>query len=196
MRLFVALDFPDAVRQRLRQLIARLQAYSSGARWVKSEGMHVTLKFIGYVDAGKVGAICSALAPIYSAQAVDMHFRGVGFFPNERRPRVLWCGVEATPNLPALAADIDRALAPLGIASEAREFTPHLTLARFSPERRNARVETLVRQAGELESCEFGAARETEFYLYESVLKPSGAEYKRLAGFPFVRAVAMKKGEA
>lgn len=192
MRLFVALDFPDAVRQRLRELIAKLQPHSSGARWVKPEGMHVTLKFIGSADADKVDAIRSALASVGSAQPVDMKFRGVGFFPNVRRPRVIWCGIDASPNLATLVADIDRALTPLGIASEARGFVPHLTLARFNPERRSATMDNLVRQAGELKSSEFGMARESESYLYESVLKPSGAEYKRLAAFTFVRAVTAK----
>src|SRR5271168_3748840 len=135
MRLFIALDFPDAVRRALRELIARLKPESAGARWVRPEGMHVTLKFLGETGEEKLVPLKAALAKIHSAEPVDMHFRGLGFFPNERRPRVIWCGVEATPNLADLAGAVESALEPLGIPRETRAFTPHLTLARFnSPE--------------------------------------------------------------
>jgi 2'-5' RNA ligase len=184
LRLFVALDFPDPVRRALDELMARLKPICRGARWVRTEAMHTTLKFIGETDAKKFDAIRVALAPVRSAEAVEMHFRGVGFFPNERRPRVAWCGVKATANLAVLAQDIERALEPLGYARETRPFVPHLTLARFSSPQG---LEEVVRAAEELKSYEFGAAREVEFHLYESILKPSGAEYRRLATFPFLK---------
>jgi 2'-5' RNA ligase len=191
VRLFVALDLPDAVRQSLRELIARLKPECRGAKWVRPEGMHVTLKFIGEVDAEKLEPICAALAEVHSTQPVDINFRAVGFFPNERRPRVLWCGVNASANLAGLAAGVERALVPLGLAAESREFVPHLTLARFRVEGNSPRdVEKLVRATGELKSHDFGAARETEFHLIESLLKPSGAEYKRLRTFPIVKGPA------
>lgn len=184
MRLFVALDFPGEVRQALRDLIARLQRESSGARWVRPEGMHITLKFIGETDAKNLDAIRAALSPIQSANSVTMRFRSLGFFPNERRPRVMWCGVEASPNLVEVAAGVERVLEPLGIPRESRDFVPHLTLARFNS---HMGFEKFVKAAGELKSYDFGSAHETEFYLYESVMNPSGAEYNRLATFPFVK---------
>ncbi|HUJ30499.1 MAG TPA: RNA 2',3'-cyclic phosphodiesterase [Candidatus Acidoferrum sp.] len=187
MRLFVALDFPDDVRAAIRDLIARLKPTAKNARWVRPEGMHVTLKFIGHIDAKELGSVQAALEPIRSPQPVEMFFRGIGFFPNERRSRVVWCGIEASANLAGLAADVDRALVPLGIPAESRDFTPHLTLARFAPP---ARAEDLVRAAAELQSLDVGSARETEFHLFESILKPSGAEYKRLRSYPFVKDVA------
>jgi RNA 2',3'-cyclic 3'-phosphodiesterase len=189
VRLFVALDFPEEVRRALGEWIARLKSECRGARWVRPEAMHITLKFIGVTDADKVGAICTALAPIASPEPVDMQFRGLGFFPNERRPRVLWCGVEASRNLPELAAAVERACESLGIQRESRDFVPHLTLARLpSAERSDA----LIRAANDLKSYDFGRARETEFHLYESVLQSSGAEYKRLASFPFVKDAAAR----
>ncbi|MGB8523018.1 MAG: RNA 2',3'-cyclic phosphodiesterase, partial [Candidatus Acidiferrales bacterium] len=112
------------------------------------------------------------------------HFRGVGFFPNEFHPRVVWCGIEASPNLPQLAADVHRALQPFGFPAESHSFTPHLTLARFNSHKG---LDTLVRAANNLKSYDFGSARSSEFHLYQSVLKPSGAEYARLATFPFVK---------
>jgi RNA 2',3'-cyclic 3'-phosphodiesterase len=187
VRLFVSLDFPDAVRERLRELIARLKAGSSGAKWVRPEGMHVTLKFIGETDPANLDPIRAALATAHSPRPVDMNFRGLGFFPHERQPRVLWCGVEASPNLPPLAANIADALVPLGFPREERKFTPHLTLARFPDPKR---VQEIIRAAEKLKSYEFGSAHETEFHLIESKLKPTGAEYTRLASFSFVKEAA------
>ncbi len=191
MRLFVALDFPDAVRQALHELIARLKPECRSAKWVRPQAMHITLKFIGEVDAAQLAPIRAALAPVHSTELVEMQFRGLGFFPNERRPRILWCGVEASPNLAELAAAVERALVPLGIPAESRDFVPHLTLARFNADSAPRRdLETLVRAAGELKSYDFGRTRETEFHLIESILKPVGAEYKRLESFPIVEVPA------
>jgi 2'-5' RNA ligase len=184
MRLFVALDFPEEVRNALRELMERLRRDSGGARWVRPEGMHVTLKFLGETDEKNLANIRGALAEIHSASPVEMHFRGLGFFPNERRPRVLWCGIEASPNLGELAASVEGALEPLGFPRESRAFVPHLTLARFpSPDRH----QKLVRAAEELKEYDFGATRESQMYLYQSVLHPSGAQYTRLESFSFVK---------
>lgn len=191
MRLFVALDFPDAVREALHDLIARLKPECRNAKWVRPEAMHVTLKFIGEVDAEALVPIRDALAGVHSAQPVDMRFHGLGFFPNEQRPRVLWCGVEAPANLVELAACVERALVPLGIPAESRGFVPHLTLARFRPDGGSrGNLEKLMRTAGDLKSYDFGRTRETEFHLIESKLKPSGAEYRRSETFPFVKGWA------
>ena len=184
MRLFVALDIPDTVRRALRELMARLKPECIGARWVRPEGMHITLKFLGETDEAKLDPIRAALSSVHSNQAVESNFRGIGFFPNELNPKVVWCGIEASPNLPQLATDVDRALKPLGFPTESHPFTPHLTLARFNSHKG---LDTLVRAANNLKSYDFGSARSSEFHLYRSVLKPSGAEYTRLATFPFVK---------
>ncbi|MGH9737010.1 MAG: RNA 2',3'-cyclic phosphodiesterase, partial [Candidatus Acidiferrales bacterium] len=135
----------------------------------------------------KLGELRAALATVRSNEPIELHFRGVGFFPNERRPRVVWCGIESSPNLVQVAAEIDQALAARGIPREKREFVPHLTLARIDPPRP---VEALARAAAELQSTDFGSARENQFYLFESKLKPSGAEYTKIGAYAFVKAAA------
>jgi RNA 2',3'-cyclic 3'-phosphodiesterase len=184
VRLFVALDFPENVRSALRDLIAQFKPLCRAPRWVRPEGMHITLKFIGEVRPDKVEPIKAALFPIGSPEPVVMHFRGLGFFPNDRGPRVVWCGVEASGNLAVLAAHIEDALKPLGIAPETRAFVPHLTLARFPS---HEGVDEVVRAANERKSYDFGSAREMDFHLFESILGRSGAEYKRLATYAFVK---------
>jgi len=186
MRLFVAFDLPSAVRNALATLVQRLKPECRAARWVRPESMHVTLKFLGETDPQQLPLIRAALEPIRTTQPVAMDFRVLGFFPNEFKPRVLWCGVQATPNLAELAAAVEQALEPLGFARETRTFSPHLTLARLEL---GDDLENLARAADALKSYDFGATRESQFHLFESVLKASGAQYSKLAAFPFVEGM-------
>jgi 2'-5' RNA ligase len=191
MRLFAALDVPGSVRAGLVDLIARCKPRCRAVNWARPEGMHVTLKFIGHAiadaDAGKLAAARAALRGVASDAPVDLRYRGIGFFPTARRPRVLWCGIEASPNLAPLAAAIERLLEPLGIPREERAFVPHLTLARFkSPETASA----FARELEEFAECDFGSSRETQFHLFESRLNPSGAEYRKIESYPFLRPVS------
>jgi 2'-5' RNA ligase len=187
VRLFVALDLTEEIREALGEPIARLKPLAKSARWARPEGMHVTLKFIGHVEANSLDAIRAALATVRSDAPVEMQIRGVGFFPDERRPRIVWCGIEASANLAHLAAEIERTLEPLGIPREERKFAPHLTLARLKDLRG---VEKLVRAAEEMKPRAFGSARDTEFHLFESVTKPSGAEYRKIESYAFVKGAA------
>jgi len=188
VRLFVALDVPEEVREALGKMIARLKQSAPklrGARWVRPEGMHVTLKFIGHVEETRLGAIREALAKVVWQEAIEMRFRGAQFLPSERSPRVLAAGVEISPHAGKLAAEIDRALIPLGVPAETREFMPHLTLARLKS---REGAEALVQAAAEMATQDFGSARAAEFHLYESLLRPSGAEYRRVASYPVGQA--------
>lgn len=190
MRLFVALEIPTEVRDGFGALITELRAADSSfsknrARWVRPENLHVTLKFIGHVDAGKLDAIQAALAEVRVDRQIELRFRGLGFFPNGKRPRVFWAGIEASPNLAPLAAEIEARLAKVGISGETREFAPHLTLARFDPPGISDGLSAI---AQENVAREFGAVRTGEFHLFESKTKSSGAEYTRLASFSFAPA--------
>lgn len=182
MRVFVALDIPDEVRDAIRSFVGNLEKSCRGARWAGVEGIHVTLKFIGEVSPEKVRRIQAELATVRSAHPVEMSFRDVGFFPNERHPRVFWAGITATPNLAELATEVERRMESLGIPREQRPFRPHLTLARFKSEEG---LERLREALGDFKSVEFGSTRTREFHLYQSQLKPRGAEYTRLATFSF-----------
>ncbi|PYT81539.1 MAG: RNA 2',3'-cyclic phosphodiesterase [Acidobacteria bacterium] len=186
MRLFIALKIPPAVRENLATLLATLRAITKEPRWVRAENLHVTLKFLGEVGEDKLQAVRSALGKIRSEQVVSLEFRGLGFFPNEKNPRVFWAGVEASTNLKALAADIEGAMEKLRFPREKREFSPHLTLARFESSRL---PEALRKAITENAPREFGSLRTGEFYLIQSKLRPSGAEYVTLTTFPFAPAI-------
>jgi RNA 2',3'-cyclic 3'-phosphodiesterase len=180
MRLFVATDIPEDVAAAVATLVARLRPTCRGARWARIEGLHVTLKFIGEIPAEKVGAIVSALKDVTFAKPIALTFRGLGFFPNERRPRVLWAGIDAGPELAALAASVEAALIPTGVPREDRAFSPHLTLARFDSPRGFDRLHAMIHPAGPFA---FGSTIANEFHLYQTVLKRGGAEYTRMATF-------------
>jgi RNA 2',3'-cyclic 3'-phosphodiesterase len=187
VRLFLALQIPPAVRKNLAEFLAELRALSSQPRWVRAENLHVTLKFIGEVQPDKLKATRRALSAVHSGQEVALDFRGLGFFPNEKRPRVFWAGIEASTNLVQLASDVDRVLAELGFPPEKRPFSAHLTLARFEPPGAPQNLRAVIRENAKRE---FGSVAAKEFHLIESKLKPGGAEYTTLETFPFVVAEA------
>ena len=183
MRLFVAMDIPDAVRTALTSLVAALRPAGGSARWTHVENAHVTLKFIGEVPVERAEPIRAALMPVRLPVPIEMNFRGVGFFPDAARPRVFWAGIESGPELGALSSAVEAALEPVGIPRERREFSPHLTLARFD---KAGRLESLRQAIAAAGALEFGRGTAREFYLYQSVLKRGGAEYTRLATYNFV----------
>jgi 2'-5' RNA ligase len=182
VRLFVALEIPSEVREKLAAMAQTLRAVSKEPRWVRPENLHITLKFLGEVRETKLDALRTVLAQIRSEQAVALEFRGLGFFPNEKHPRVFWAGIEASANLKKLAEDIEGAMEKLEIPREQRAFSPHLTLARFE---RQGVPEKLRGAIAENAKREFGSLQTNEFHLIQSRLKPSGAEYTTLASFPF-----------
>jgi len=192
MRLFIALDIDDAIRQRLVRFVEGVRNFAPDARWVKPESLHVTLKFIGEQPDTAVEKIKQALTTI-SAATTEINFRGYGFFPTAKSARVLWIGMEAGSALAALAAAIDEKMSTLGIPKEDRAFSPHLTLARAaggsgSPRRLRSdsshhAFQHLQEKLSALPTPEFGTMTPREFFLYQSQLSPKGSKYTKLAGF-------------
>lgn len=187
MRLFVALEIAASVRESLAALITELHETASRAsdrrpRWVRAGNLHVTLKFIGEAAAGNLNGIRGALAAVRSDSPVAMKIGGLGFFPDDRRPKVLWAGIQASGNLAVLAREIDRALSAAGIPLEMRAFAPHLTVARFVPPGLDESLRGAIQAA---QSREFGSVETSEFHLIESKTMPSGAAYTVLQSFTF-----------
>src|SRR5437016_7218427 len=112
MRVFIALDIEDAIRDRISRFMDGVREFAPDARWVRPESLHVTLKFIGEQPDPKLQEIERALAGIH-APSTTVSFRGYGFFPSPRSARVFWVGVEGDENLPRLAGLVERSLEPL-----------------------------------------------------------------------------------
>ncbi len=191
MRIFIALDIDDPIRERLQLFMDGVRGFAPDARWVRPESLHVTLKFIGNKSAEEVEQIRQALTRI-SARATEISFRGYGFFPTAKAPRVFWVGVEAGPQLAALAKSVDEATAALGVPKEEHAFGPHLTLARRggsgAPRWRkgdapNQSFQRLQEKLAAMSAPEFGTMTAREFFLYESHLGQGGSRYSKIAGF-------------
>jgi|SRR5580658_10167310 2'-5' RNA ligase len=192
MRLFIALDITDAIRERIARFMEGVTGFAPDARWAKPESLHVTLKFIGEQPESAIEQIKQSLATIQSS-APEINFRGYGFFPTAKSPRVFWIGLDAGPQLGTLAAAIDGNMTELGIPKEDRLFSPHLTLARSpggsgSPHRSptdapNRNFHHLQKKLAARPTPEFGTMTPREFFLYQSQLSPRGSKYTKLAGF-------------
>lgn len=181
MRIFVAIDIPSDIRQRIGELIEVLQRGAAPIRWSRADGMHITLKFIGEAPAEKVERIKAALEGVNTVFPVSIRIQGAGCFPSERAPRVIWLGVQAGPELAELAEHVEQNLIPWGVAKEDRPFAPHLTVGRLRTPAPIPAVRELLRQR---EPLDLGSFTALEFFLYESQLAPSGSVYKKLARFP------------
>lgn len=192
MRLFIALDIDDAIRERIMRFMEGVRNFAPDARWMKPESMHVTLKFIGEQPDSALEPLKQALGGV-TAAATEIHYSGYGFFPTPKSARVFWVGMEAGPQLADLAAKIDDKMPSLGIPKEDRAFSPHLTLARSSggsgsPHRSrrdgpNRAFQVLQDKLAALPTPEFGTMTSREFFLYESQLSPKGSKYTKLARF-------------
>jgi 2'-5' RNA ligase len=191
MRVFVALDIDDAIRERITRFVEGVRGFAPEARWMPPESLHITLKFIGEKPESAVEQIKLALGNI-QASAMEIQFRGYGFFPSTKSPRVFWVGIEAGPQLTSLAAEVDEKMTALKIQKEEHPFSPHLTLARAaggsgSPrwrkgDRPNSGFQHLQEKLATLPAPEFGTMTAREFFLYQSQLSPTGSRYTKLAG--------------
>lgn len=183
LRLFVAVELPEEVRQALGVAIDKLKRQNvNGLRWVATEGIHLTLKFLGNVEASRVGELQTTLASAASGYSPFLlHMAKGGVFPNANGPRVAWVGLGGdVPALMSLQHDVEQALATLGFTPEERTFQAHLTLARVrerpTPEERTKLIEALER-LWDGDPPEFHVQSVS---LMQSALKPTGAVYTRL----------------
>jgi 2'-5' RNA ligase len=186
LRAFIAVEIPAEIQQNVyKQTAAFRRGIESLIRWVPAHNMHLTLKFLGDVSPNNVEFLVqmlrneAALVP-----AFDIHLAGLGAFPNLRRPRVIYVGIQAPAALDALQRGIEAAARRLGYESEERPFSAHLTLGRL---RQNATAveQQQIRRALEGTQVDvFGTARVDSLHLYKSDLNPGGSIYTRLHSAP------------
>jgi RNA 2',3'-cyclic 3'-phosphodiesterase len=198
MRIFIGIDLGDEIRGKIARFLEGVSGLAPEARWVRPESLHITLKFIGEQTPEQAAAIAQRLRRIEST-AFEIRMAGTGFFPTPRAPRVFWIGIHTGPTLAKLAAQIDAAVAELGIPREEREFSPHLTLARAGgrsgdpkwrkgdrPNSIFAALQKRLATTGEVDfgTPNFGSMTADKFILYQSQLSPSGSKYTKLERFP------------
>ncbi len=187
IRVFIAVGVSGAARDALAEAAGRLRgSLPEGVQWARLEGLHLTLKFLGNISARMAGPMLECLqAPAEEAAPFRLGLADLGVFPNRRRPRVLWAGLEGDLNaLSGLQDAVEQAVTGLGYAAEDRPFSPHITLGRV---RRNVSGAVLDRVADVMAEAAPPAPVSwtvDEVRLMRSHLLPSGAEYTVMGALP------------
>ena len=189
IRAFIAIELPNDVKDTVALIIKRLRpAQYRYVKWVAPSGTHLTIKFLGNTSTGQLPQITDIMkTAAKKVPPIELRLGGLGMFPNEQRPRVLWVALEGnTEPLATMQREIEKALEPLGFAPESRAFTPHLTLGRL---RDNASPDERREIGGVVKTKKIDYdARFTlqELSLMKSTLTPTGAIYNRLDSAPFL----------
>jgi 2'-5' RNA ligase len=178
-RVFFAVELSAEIRAGVRRIQQGLRGTDTGVRWVRPEGIHLTLRFLGEVARERIeGIVSQAEQCVQALRPFAITMRGCGGFPTAKNPRVIWIGVE-DPNgaLKALQTRIEAGMVELGFPREERSYAPHLTLGRLHP----GKGQRMIAQAlEEIRESDLGQMEVREMCLFRSHLKPTGAEYTKL----------------
>ncbi|HMO53647.1 MAG TPA: RNA 2',3'-cyclic phosphodiesterase [Tepidiformaceae bacterium] len=186
VRLFVACEVPDDVKESIGEVIEDLRTRSGSAvRWIRPEGVHVTLKFLGEVPTKKLPAVKLAIQEaVVGHSPFELEFSNIGTFGGREGLRLMWVGIAGDVlRLEALVRAVNAALAVVGFEPERRPFRPHLTLGRVRDEistRHRAEIEVAVGKV----TVPQVSWRTAQVSLMRSRLTPQGATYEVLATFP------------
>ena len=179
IRCFIAVNLPDEVRKSLSGVISELRKSRADVKWVSAENIHLTLKFLGGTEESVVPGIRQCLSKKLSLyRPFYIKIAGIGCFPSEKRPRVIWIGMEGSAVLSEIQKDIDGEISKFGFAPEDRPFSPHLTIGRV---RSTRNLTDLTRYFDGFKAADFGEFEVRSIHIMKSDLKPAGAEYSSLA---------------
>lgn len=178
IRAFIAVEIAPETVARIAAAIDELKSKLPAVRWVAPGSFHLTVKFLGDIEATQVDSIGAALeAAIAPFPRCTINAKGLGVFPGRQRPKILWVGFHGD-ELAQLAAAVESALLPLGFSAETRGFTPHLTIGRW---RQSGEPAARLKEVlNNWRDHDFGATNIDRVILFHSELKPTGAIYSRL----------------
>lgn len=182
MRLFLAIPIDKHILDALAGTVEKVRQSRASVRWVRPEGMHLTLKFLGETDPDRVKPLVEAVTKVtQSVMPFPLSVHGAGAYPSLKRPRVLWAGIiETSGTIHRLAAGIEEETGKLGWEKEKRKFSPHVTIGRVKGSMNIARLTAAME---ELKVEHWGDQEAGEVALYSSELKPGGAVYERVHVF-------------
>ena len=192
IRSFIAVELPVNIHQKLDEIIASLKGpHTSAVRWVPADNIHLTIKFLGDVSPANMDLLMKMLKAEVSLQhSFTIKVSGVGAFPSPHRPRVLWVGIIAPPQLGSLVRLVEAETTKLGYAPEERPLSPHLTLGRVSQNATPDQVHLVAEALAGVKVGDLGVAEVREVALFKSDLRPSGAEYTPLLKVPLLKAIS------
>ncbi|MFZ1979483.1 MAG: RNA 2',3'-cyclic phosphodiesterase [Bacteroidota bacterium] len=181
-RAFIALPVSEEIGVSISAVQSFLQSPGDGVRWESPDKFHITLKFLGTADFSLLERIARPLESIARmSPPFTLVYTGVGAFPSNRRPRVVWIGAEYNPVLAALQKAVEQACFDAGFPPEERSFHPHITLGRVKDENLDRRLTEAIK------TCTFEPihSRFSEIVLMKSELKHTGSIYTKLKSFSF-----------
>jgi 2'-5' RNA ligase len=179
LRLFLAIPIAPDILDALDEGIDTLREARAPVRWVRREGMHLTVKFLGDTESKKIASLAQALDTVCGEfEPFPISVAGIGAYPSMRRPRVVWAGVEEfSGTLLRLAGGVEDACAQLGWPREKREFSPHVTVGRVKGK---INISRLAQAVGTMEDNLWGTQTVNSLVLYSSELKLGGAVYEKV----------------
>jgi 2'-5' RNA ligase len=186
MRLFTAIDPSADMLLRLERLMSALRPEAL-IKWSPLDNLHITIKFIGQWPESHVHELDDALRSLLPREPFEAEVKELGWFPNERSPRILWAGIRGGDPLLKLARETDECLAGLGIPKEDRSFAPHLTLARI---RNPVPLERLRQRVQELKPASLGNFPVAQFALFRSDPGSNSSIYRKVRVYKFESALA------
>ncbi len=185
MRCFISINLPEKLKREIHDTTEELRRRKSDVKWVLAENLHITLKFLGEVSEDAVKELQRGLSSVAEkSNSFRMGLRGLGMFPDKRRPRVVWIDLIDTDELKKLQEMVEKATITLGFEKEDRPFSPHLTIGRVKSFMGMGYLLTAVEA---IKDKDFGNIGVDAFSLMKSDLKPSGAQYTTLAEFHLKR---------
>jgi 2'-5' RNA ligase len=187
LRAFIAIEIPAEIKKAIAVQTASLHLDTGRAvRWVTSENIHLTLKFLGELSATNVGLLSQALQAECSQQAAfQIAVSGLGSFPNLRRPRTIWVGLNSPPDLERLQRKVEDLVARMGYAAEDKPFSAHLTIGRVREQVSPQETKLLQAALAGMRIDELGSFTVQAVTLFKSELRPSGPVYTQLSSARF-----------
>lgn len=187
IRLFIAIELSQSIHDQLADLMTDLKKINwKTAKWVRSENIHLTLKFLGDTEQNKIAFLKSSLAEACKdTKPFKLIVKGTGVFPSRKNPHVLWAGVAESDELSHLYIAVEGAMTTLGYKKEDRPFSPHLTLARIPYIGDTAAMDATMNSLFDARSREFGTVIVRRITLFQSTLASGGSIYTPLAFIRF-----------
>lgn len=181
MRCFIAIIIDDSLKNEIDESITGLKTGASDVKWVPSENLHVTLKFLGETPEGQLTQIYEKIERISARhEPFHLHLQGVGLFPDKKRPRVVWIDLKDSERLIKLQEDVEDSLITIGFKNDNRHFSPHLTIGRV---RSLKGRDSLLSEMEKLRDKDFGNIGVNKISLMKSELRPTGARYTAVAEY-------------
>lgn len=187
LRTFIAIEIPQQIQDALEKQTARLRQPLGDdlVRWIPTQNMHLTLKFIGNVAASHVEFLKQVISQTADSHSqFNLQISGIGSFPNSKRARILWAGIHAPAELSSLQKSIEAGITRLGYEKEERPFSPHLTLGRIRQNIDQTGLQKIRTTVDAIQLGNIGSARVDSIHLYNSELHSNGSIYTKLFSAP------------